>query len=180
MAEEQLQRFLDKVKQLNDFVALVDADPALRQRLASCDTHQQVVDLATGLGLEIGRRWGEREPPKPGGLANLLASEPPPPGQERSEVLLQQGPIRLERIHSCAAATAPGQWYDQSQGEWVALLQGSAKLRFADETEPRQLQPGDWLWIEPRRRHRVEATDGGRGCLWLALFINPDSTPKAP
>ncbi len=180
MAEEQLQRFLDKVKQLNDFVALVDADPALRQRLASCDTHQQVVDLATGLGLEIGRRWGESEPPKPGGLANLLASEPPPPGQERSDVLLQQGPIRLERIHSCAAATAPGQWYDQSQGEWVALLQGSAKLRFADETEPRQLQPGDWLWIEPLRRHRVEATDGGRGCLWLALFINPDSTPKAP
>ena len=92
-------------------------------------------------------------------------------GTEQIEVLLQQGGLRLERIHSCAASTPPGQWYDQEQGEWVALLQGSAQLRFEDEPEPRQLHAGDWLWIAPHRRHRVEATDGGRGCLWLALYL---------
>ena len=59
MAEEQLQRFLRKVEQLNALVALIEADPLLRERLAQCDTHQQVVDLAAELGLEIGRRWGE-------------------------------------------------------------------------------------------------------------------------
>ena len=43
--------------------------------------------------------------------------------------------------------------------------------------EPRQLHAGDWLWIAPHRRHRVEATDGGRGCLWLALFLPPNLCP---
>ena len=171
MAEEQLQRFLRKVEQLNALVALIEADPLLRERLAQCDTHQQVVDLAAELGLEIGRRWGESDPPAASEQRNLLASPPPPVGTEQTEMLLQQGGLRLERIHSCAASTPPGQWYDQEQGEWVALLQGSAQLRFEDEPQPRQLHAGDWLWIAPHRRHRVEATDGGRGCLWLALYL---------
>ena len=59
VAEEQLQRFLHKVEQLNALVALIEADPQLRARLARCDTHQQVVDFASTLGLEIGRRWGK-------------------------------------------------------------------------------------------------------------------------
>ena len=177
VAEEQLQRFLHKVEQLNALVALIDADPQLRARLARCDTHQQVVDFASTLGLEIGRRWGESDPPAASEQSNLLASTPPPVGTEQIEVLLQQGELKLERIHSCAACTPAGQWYDQDQGEWVCLLQGSAQLRFEDEPEPRQLHAGDWLWIAPHRRHRVEATDGGRGCLWLALFLPPNLCP---
>ena len=171
MAEEQLKRFLHKVEQLNALVALIEADPLLRERLANCDTHQQVVDFAAGLGLEIGRRWGESDPPAAKEQNNLLATQPPPAGNETVEVLLEQGGVRLERIHSCGASTPKGHWYDQEQGEWVALLQGSAQLRFQDEPEPRQLHAGDWLWIAPHRRHRVEATDGGRGCLWLALYL---------
>ena len=177
VAEEQLQRFLQKVEQLNALVALIDADPQLRARLAGCDTHQQVVDFASTLGLEIGRRWGENDPPPASEQRNLLASNPPPVGTEQIEVLLQKGQLKLERIHSCAASTPEGQWYDQAQGEWVCLLQGSAKLRFEDEPQPRQLHAGDWLWIAPHRRHRVEATDGGRGCLWLALFLPPNLCP---
>ena len=50
VAEEQLQRFLHKVEQLNALVALIDADPQLRARLARCDTHQQVVDFASTWG----------------------------------------------------------------------------------------------------------------------------------
>ena len=177
VAEEQLQRFLHKVEQLNALVALIEADPQLRARLAGCDTHQQVVDFASTLGLEIGRRWGESDPPAASEQRNLLTSTPPPAGREQIEVLLEQGELKLERIHSCAASTPEGQWYDQEQGEWVALLQGSAQLRFEDEPQPRQLQAGDWLWIAPHRRHRVEATDGGRGCLWLALFLPPNLCP---
>ena len=177
MAEEQLQRFLHKVEQLNALVARIDADPQLRQRLAACDTHQQVVDFASKLGFEIGRRWGESDPPAASEQNNLLASSPPPVGTEQIDVLLEQSGLRLERIHSCAASTAPGEWYDQAQGEWVALLQGSAQLRFEDESEARQLHAGDWIWIAPHRRHRVETTDGGRGCLWLALFLPPNLYP---
>lgn len=64
MAEAQLQQFLEKVRQLNAFVALSEADPAFRQRLSDCANHQQVVDLASSLGFDIARRWGE--PPSQG------------------------------------------------------------------------------------------------------------------
>ena len=64
MAEAQLQQFLEKVRQLNAFVALSEADPAFRQRLSDCANHQQVVDLASSWGFDIARRWGE--PPSQG------------------------------------------------------------------------------------------------------------------
>jgi len=59
MAEAHLQQFLEKVRQLNAFVALSEADPNLRQRLRDCGDHHQVVALARSCGFEIGRRWGE-------------------------------------------------------------------------------------------------------------------------
>jgi len=196
MAEDQLQQFLEKVRQLNAFVALSEADPAFRQRLSDCANHQQVVDLASSWGFDIARRWGE--PPSQGnqpmvsiggggadlqdrGLAllvdgdngsaqNLLSGPCPAPGQERSDRLLGPGQLRLELIHSCEFANPPGFWYDQSESEWVLLLQGGALLRFADEAQPRSLKAGDSLLITPGRRHRVEATDPAPGTRWLALF----------
>ena len=62
MAEAQLLQFLDKVRQLNAFVALSEADPRLRQELSACEHHDQVVALARRCGFEIGRRWGELPP----------------------------------------------------------------------------------------------------------------------
>jgi len=50
MAEEDLQRFLRKVRDLQAFVAASEADPALRQRLTDCSQHQEVVDLARSEG----------------------------------------------------------------------------------------------------------------------------------
>lgn len=179
MAEEQLQQFLTKVGQLNAFVALVEQDHGLRDRLRACSTHHQVVDLAQELGFMIGRRWGESEQPRRAD-GNLLASDCPPHGEERVEVLLEQPGLRLERIHSCRASSPEGFWYDQDELEWVLLLRGSARLQLADEQEPRDLSPGDTVLIPPHRRHRVLATDGPPGTLWLALFCwDParDGTP---
>ncbi|WP_087069076.1 Nif11 domain/cupin domain-containing protein [Cyanobium sp. NIES-981] len=170
MAEAQLQQFLDKVRQLNAFVALTEADPALRDALRDCSHHHQVVALARQCGFEIGRRWGERNAPLPAG-PNLLGGPCPPPGRETSEILLQGADWRLEKIHSCEATTPSGAWYDQQASEWVTLLQGSALLQFADESEPRALGPGDSVLIAPHRRHRVEATDPAPGSVWLALFF---------
>ncbi len=203
MAEAQLRQFLDKVRQLNAFVALSEADPLLRQELRDCGHHDEVVALARRCGFEIGRRWGEPlraasegvvEPrlrddpqllvPAPGdaaaivsGLlsasespASLLTGPCPPPGQERTEVLLQSGLWRLERIHSCACSSPAGFWYEQGEEEWVMLLQGQAGLRFADEPTDRSLQQGDSVWIRAGRRHRVTATDRAPGTIWLALF----------
>ena len=191
MAEADLQQFLEKVRQLNAFVALSEQEPQLRQALRDCSSHHQVVDLARSRGFEIGRRWGDATPPLAGGAAmalvsngatgearagasapdgNLLTSPCPPPGSEQTSVLARGDGWRLERIHSCQASSPPGFWYDQEEHEWVTLLQGSARLRFADEPRERELCRGDSLLINAGRRHRVESTDPAPGAVWLALF----------
>jgi cupin 2 domain-containing protein len=173
MAVADLERFLEKIRQLNAFVALSEQDPSLRQALIACCHHNEVVALAQSRGFEIGRRWGEpvgtggAEPP-------LVAGAVPPPGSETVAVLVRTPHLRLERIHSCLASSPPDFWYDQSEHEWVALLQGQATLQFADEASPRHLRCGDSVWISPGRRHRVVATDPPPGTIWLALFWSAD------
>lgn len=303
MAEAQLRLFLDKVRQLNAFVAMSEADPSLWQELRDCEHHDQVVALARRCGFEIGRRWGEpppadpqadagsgatargatarpadlampitlsdpeaaapshqarfpegvgtasallpcsEGPPGPEVASALSRSQPsdplpasvlekrsassagppqssrptqdvappqrsalgesllgcppdreaaadgllspcdrpralfagpcPPPGQEHTEVLIRTPQWRLERIHSCSCASPAGFWYEQSEDEWVMLLQGTAALRFADQPADQALRPGDSLWIRAGRRHRVTATDPAPGTIWLALFWPP-------
>ena len=182
MAEAQLQQFLEKVRQLNAFVALSEANPELRQQLQGCSQHHEVVDLARSHGFEIGRRWGEAASPNATrgtsgaerhGDSNLLSGPSPMAGLETTTVLLEQPGLRLERIHSCQSSSPPDFWYNQSEHEWVVVLQGSAELQFADEAVPRQLSQGDCLLISAGRRHRVVSTDPAPGCVWLALFWPP-------
>ena len=86
------------------------------------------------------------------------------------DALLTRPGLRIERIVSLGHASPPGFWYDQPEGEWVLLIAGAARLRFADETEARFLEPGDWLDIAPHRRHRVDWTDPAAATVWLAVF----------
>lgn len=169
VAEAQLQQFLEKVRQLNAFVARSETDPVLRQALRDCSDHHGVVALARSQGFEIGRRWGETDPPL-AGHDNLLTPPCPAPGQEVTSVLLEQANWRLERIHSCQASSPPEFWYDQNDHEWVLLLQGSAQIAFEDEAQVRQLCRGDSLLIPAHRRHRLVSTDPAPGSVWLALF----------
>ena len=59
MSETDLERFLEKVENLNKLVRSLEDIPERRELLASCDTHDQVVDLARSWGYEIGRRWAD-------------------------------------------------------------------------------------------------------------------------
>ena len=102
---------------------------------------------------------------------NLFEGFEPHAAEERFDALLTLPGLRIERIVSTGQAGAIGEWYDQPQTEWVALLSGSAVLRFEDEAEPRVLRPGDWMTIPPHRRHRVEATDAQRPSVWLAVHV---------
>jgi cupin 2 domain-containing protein len=101
---------------------------------------------------------------------NLLCDLPDADSGEISETLLAAPGLRIERIVSHGQASPPGFWYDQVEAEWVLLLAGAARLRFADEAEDRALQPGDQIDIAPHRRHRVEWTDPDRPTIWLAVF----------
>jgi len=89
---------------------------------------------------------------------NLLSPLPDAEAAERVDALLTRPGLRIERIVSRGQASPPGFWYDQTEAEWVVLA-GTARLRFADETEVRVLRPGDWVDIAPHRRHRVDWTN---------------------
>jgi cupin 2 domain-containing protein len=104
-------------------------------------------------------------------LNNLFAGIPEKIPQEIIEMLLKAPGFHLERIVSAGQATPAGEWYDQETHEWVALLSGSAGLLFEGEPEARVLHPGDYLLIQPHRRHRVEWTDPEQVTVWLALHF---------
>ncbi len=100
-----------------------------------------------------------------------------PPGSPEREIfteLLSRPGLRIERIVSRGQCSPPGFWYDQPQGEWVLLQAGAALLQIEGEAEPRRLQPGDWIDLPPRCRHRVTWTDPEEPTLWLAVHYAVD------
>jgi len=102
--------------------------------------------------------------------ANLFAGLPATAqATELIDTLLERPGLRIERIVSTGQASQPGFWYQQEDAEWVVVLSGAARLRFEDETDVRPLGRGDWLYIAPQRRHRVEWTDPSVPCVWLAV-----------
>jgi cupin 2 domain-containing protein len=105
-------------------------------------------------------------------MNNLLKSIPTDLPEELTETLLKSEHVRIERIISRGHASPEGFWYDQPQQEWVVLLTGSARLRFADTVEPIELQAGDFLLIEAGRKHRVESTSAEEHSIWLAIHFD--------
>lgn len=108
---------------------------------------------------------------RPTMIANLFSGLPPSSATDEEFLeLLRRPGLRVERIVSTGQASPPDFWYDQPEGEWVAVLQGEAGLRFADEPQARHLCAGDFVDIAPHRRHRVEWTAADRPTVWLAIF----------
>jgi cupin 2 domain-containing protein len=96
------------------------------------------------------------------------------PGDTRQEVvasILNTPDLKIERIVSLGRHSPPGFWYDQPWNEWVVLLAGSAALSFEGETEVRILQPGDYLLIPARQKHRVAWTSQSHATIWLAIHF---------
>lgn len=88
---------------------------------------------------------------------------------ETFETLLSQANVKIERIISTGQTSPPGFWYCQEQSEWVMVLQGSAGLRFEQESEVRVLRVGDFVNIPAQCQHRVEWTDANGPTVWLAI-----------
>jgi cupin 2 domain-containing protein len=100
---------------------------------------------------------------------NILADIPLGLAQEQFIELFLAPHLRIERIVSLGHSSPPGHFDDQDWAEWVVVLQGSAKVLFESEAEPRLLRPGDYVLIPPHARHRVEWTDPERPTVWLAI-----------
>jgi cupin 2 domain-containing protein len=101
--------------------------------------------------------------------ANIFANIPAALADEQFTALWSTDTIRVERIISHGQASPPGFWFDQKHAEWVLVLQGAALLVFEGDVDPVALKRGDYLYIPPHARHRVEWTDPDHVTVWLAI-----------
>ena len=88
-----------------------------------------------------------------------------PLSEELTTIVAESSNVRIERIISTGQTS---DWYDQSETEFVALLQGEARIAFEDREIA--LVKGDYLMIKPRERHRVSFTSSEPPCVWLCVF----------
>ena len=59
MAERDLVNFLKKIEQLNRISELIKNNPTKKKELSDCNNHEEVINLTSKWGYEIGKRWGE-------------------------------------------------------------------------------------------------------------------------
>ena len=59
MSVKDLDKFLQKVEQLNSLIKMISESPEKKKILSNCTNHDEVVKLASKWGFEIGKRWGE-------------------------------------------------------------------------------------------------------------------------
>jgi len=102
--------------------------------------------------------------------ASLLQNIPESIPVELCQTLYEKPNIRIERILSYGHQSPEDYWYDQEQDEWVLLLQGQAKLAFADNSTL-ELQAGSYVLIPAHCKHRVEWTPPNITTIWLAIHV---------
>lgn len=85
--------------------------------------------------------------------------------------MLTRPGVRVERIESRGHVTPDGETYDQSEDEWVFIVEGAARLWLEDRGEI-SLNAGDHLLIPAHCRHRVVWTDPDCLTVWIALFLS--------
>ena len=106
-------------------------------------------------------------------FANLSDAAP----EKRFDALVERPGLRIVRIVSTGQATPEGEWYDQDEDEWVVVLRGAAGVLIEGETAPRELQPGEYLFLPAHCRHRVTETSPHEPTVWLAIHTEPAAEP---
>jgi len=104
-------------------------------------------------------------------IINIFDAIPAHLPEEISQTMLDGDGIRIERIVSNGQASPEGFWYDQSEHEWVLLLEGSAGLEIEGEDAVCNLRKGDYVLLSAHQRHRVAWTDADSETIWLAIFF---------
>lgn len=99
---------------------------------------------------------------------NLFSADLADNTAEVFETLLQCRNVTIERILSPPGSSSG--MFNQSQDEWVCLLQGEATLEMAGRKI--RLSTGQTLFIPAGTPHQVVDTSGDPGCIWLAVHIH--------
>ena len=103
-------------------------------------------------------------------IPNLFTDIPAQLPEELFTTVLKAPGIRIERIVSHGQTSPDGFWYDQPTGEWVIVLEGAARIDFADKTV--ELGPGDYLDIPAHTKHRVAWTMPDETTIWLSVHYS--------
>lgn len=99
---------------------------------------------------------------------NLFADIPAHADHELFKTLAETPHCKIERIVSYGQSSPEGFWYEQTQDEWVMVLQGEAVLDVSGEMV--SLITGDHLFIQAGVRHRIVSTSASVPTIWLAVF----------
>jgi cupin 2 domain-containing protein len=110
---------------------------------------------------------------------NLFANGAASRADEDITILAAHPGAIVERIVSTGKGSPAGFWYDQDWTEWVIVLAGEAGLWIEGERAPRILQPGDWVELPARLRHRVEWTRHDPPTVWLAVHWKGGASPQS-
>lgn len=104
-------------------------------------------------------------------LKNIFTELPPQLPDELFQTLAENRHVKIERILSQGQSSPSDFWYDQPHAEWVVLLQGQARLQFAQDRTIITLTAGDYLFIPAHQKHRVDWTDPATTSIWLAIHL---------
>ena len=99
-------------------------------------------------------------------MINLYDMPAPPLSEELTTILAGSSNVRIERIISTGQVSG---WYDQTETEFVTLIEGNASIEFENDRRV-VMARGDTLIIAPHERHRVSYTSSDPPCVWLCVF----------
>jgi len=102
-------------------------------------------------------------------MNNFLEDLPVSLESEVFEDVLTSDHVRIERILSNGQTSPDEGWYDQSEHEWVLVLEGAGQIKYEDGSNV-SLKKGDYLYIPAHKKHRVSWTDPEQITVWLAIF----------
>jgi cupin 2 domain-containing protein len=102
-------------------------------------------------------------------MQNIYQNLPLHLPDECIEILQSNSNVRIERIISQGHSTPIGQWYDQTEHEWVMVLQGLGVIEYADG-QCITLNVGDYVYLPAHIKHRVASTIENQHTIWLAIF----------
>ncbi len=99
--------------------------------------------------------------------SNIFKNIPSELKEEVFQKILETSEFTLERIISYGHSSPKSGWYEQTENEWVLLLEGEAVVSFEDKDV--RLCKGDYINIPALTKHKVSWTKPEVETVWLAL-----------
>jgi len=100
--------------------------------------------------------------------SNIFEHIPKDLQEEIFEDIVKTDKLQIQRIISKGDSTLDSKWYNQTDNEWVIILQGEAILSFK-ESKDIKLKTGDYINIQAHIVHKVLWTTPDTETIWLAI-----------